>query len=45
MKEAVKQLIKSGIGWAIEIFGNTYPGRFFLEQTLGVALKKTDDSS
>ena len=36
----IKQLIKSGIGWAIEIFGHTSAGRFVLEQILGVILEK-----
>jgi len=40
MLEVIKRLIKSVIGWTVEIFGDTSPGRFFLELTLGVAIEK-----
>lgn len=40
MIEVIKRLIKSGIGWVIKNFGNTYPGRILFEITLGVIKEK-----
>lgn len=41
MNGTIKRLAKSGINWAINATAQTSPGRYFLEQTLYAALKKT----
>ena len=41
MNGTIKRLAKLGIHWAINVAAQTSSGRYFLEQALYAALKKT----